>query len=167
MASTRGHTGINRGWPCLNACRELVGRGTHITRYHRGAWPKSGSTEPEALESSVENKNTPHSSSLCISTSAPRILCGKHLFQVAPLKALGSWQRRDLVLLILHPQGLAQNLAQSRCSINVCWMRKLLAGRAVSCHSRESDQRKQRLEVCTVRPMSRIQECGIRWELSA
>lgn len=86
----------------------------------------------------------------------------ENMFQVAPLKALGSWQRRDLVLLILHPQGLAQNLAQSRCSINVCWMRKLLAGRAVSCHSRESDQQKQRLEVCTVRPMSRIQECGIR-----
>lgn len=40
----------------------------------------------------------------------------------------------------LYPQGLVPNLAQGRCSINVHCMRKLLAGIAVSWHSRQSDR---------------------------
>lgn len=81
------------------------------------------------LESLVENN---FELPVHLWNGAPRILSGKNLFHVALVKALSSWQRRDLALPILHPQGIAQNLAQSSCSINVCWMRKLLAGRAVN-----------------------------------
>lgn len=103
------------------------------------------------LECLVENKNTlefPMHLSLHLGFSAERI--GLH---VARAKALNYWQRRDLPYSSLYPQGLAHNLAQSRCSINAYEMRKLSAGRAVSWHC---NQHKQRLGVCTGRPVARV-----------
>lgn len=143
----------------LRPPRSCWGSGTHIAQSTLGAVsPRSMSKVQAALsrkhrtlECLVENKNTlefPVHLSLHLGFSAERIC-----LHVARAKALNYGQRRDLPYSSLCPQGLAHNLAQSRCSINACETRKLSAGRAVSWHR---NQHKQRLDVCTVRPMPRV-----------